>query len=144
DNGAGGGSAPAPAPISSDTLYQNALRDFTGGKYDLARQEFSDYLTNFPTNDLASNAQFYLGEIDYAQGNYKVAVGEYVKVINQYPRSFKVAASLLKKAQSEIKLGQKPAGIRDLREVVRKYPGSDEARQAQARLRELGVTTAAR
>jgi len=142
DNGAG--SPGGPPPISADTLYQNALRDFTGGKYDLARQEFSDYLTNFPTNDLASNAQFYLGEIDYAQGNYKVAIGEYTKVMSQYPRSFKVAASQLKKAQAEVKLGNKQAGIRDLHEVVRKYPGSDEARQAQARLRELGVTTTAR
>jgi tol-pal system protein YbgF len=139
DNGGG-----APPPISADTLYQNALRDFTGGKYDLARQEFSDYLANFPSNDLASNAQFYLGEIDYAQGNYKVAIGAYVKVMNQYPRSFKVAASLLKKAQAEVKLGQKQAGIRDLREVVRKYPGSDEARQAQARLHELGAPPAPR
>ncbi len=140
DNGANPGNS-APAPISADTLYQNGLRDFTGGRYDLARQEFQDYLTNFPTNDLASNAQFYIGEIDYAQGNYKVAIGAYVKVLNQYPRSFKVAASLLKKAQAEIKLGQKQTGIRDLHEVVRKYPGTDEARQAQARLRELGVTT---
>ena len=138
DNGATPGNT-APAPISADTLYQNGLRDFTGGKYDLARQEFQDYLTNFPTNDLASNAQFYIGEIDYAQGNYKVAIGSYVKVMSQYPRSFKVAASQLKKAQAEIKLGQKQSGIRDLHEVVRKYPGTDEARQAQARLRELGV-----
>jgi len=120
------------------------MRDFTGGKYDLAKQEFSDYMTNFPTNDLASNAQFYLGEIDYAQGNYKVAIVSYTKVIAQYPRSFKVAASQLKKAQAEIKLGNKQAGIRDLHEVVRKYPGSDEARQAQARLRELGVSATTR
>ena len=141
EDSAGGG---APPPISADTLYQNALRDFTGGKYDLAKQEFSDYMTNFPTNDLASNAQFYLGEIDYAQGNYKVAIASYTKVIAQYPRSFKVAASQLKKAQAEIKLGNKQAGIRDLHEVVRKYPGSDEARQAQARLRELGVPATTR
>ena len=52
-------------PISADTLYQNALRDYTSGNYDLARQEFSDYIKNFPTNDLASNSQFYLGEIAY-------------------------------------------------------------------------------
>ncbi len=140
----GGGNPGALAPIPADTLYQNALRDFTGGRYDLARQEFSDYMTNFPTNDLASNAQFYLGEIDYAQGNYKAAISAYTKVIAQYPRSFKVAASQLKKAQAEIKLGNKQAGIRDLHEVVRKYPGSDEARQAQARLRELGVPATTR
>ena len=59
---------------SSDTLYQNALRDFTTGKYDLARQEFGDYVLHFPSTDLASNAQFYLGEISYAQADYKDAI----------------------------------------------------------------------
>ena len=47
--------APNRAPISADTLYQNGLRDLTSGKYDLARQEFSDYIQNFPSNDLAGN-----------------------------------------------------------------------------------------
>src|SRR5580693_2776968 len=70
-------SAPSRTPgggmagIASDTLYQNALRDFTTGKYDLSRQEFSDYVKNYGSTDLASNAQFYLGEISYSQGDYK-------------------------------------------------------------------------
>jgi tol-pal system protein YbgF len=132
----------APAampPISADTLYQNALRDFTGGKYDLSRQEFSDYIANFPSNDLASNAQFYLGEVSYAQGDFKGAIAAYETVLTNYPKSFKLAASLLKKAMAELELGQKSAGIRDLRSVAARFPGSDEARRAQAKLHELGV-----
>src|SRR5208282_2513708 len=77
----GNGSMAAMAPISADTLYQNALRDYNTGKYDLAHQEFSDYIRNFPTNDLASNAQFYLGEIAYAQGDYKDAIPAYDTVL---------------------------------------------------------------
>jgi tol-pal system protein YbgF len=146
--GAGGGSAgsppgPAPAPISADTLYQNGLRDFTGGNYDLAKQEFSDYLKNFPTNALAGNAQFYLGEVSYAQENYQEAVTQYDMVLYSYPKSYKLAASMLKKGQAEIKLGQKSSGTRDLREVIRRFPGTDEARQAQAKLKELGAVPAA-
>lgn len=132
------GGTPAPSgapPISADTLYQNALRDYTSGKYDLAHQEFSDYITNFPSNDLASNSQFYLGEIAYAQNNFKGAIAAYDTVLTNYPKSFKIAASLLKKGMAELELGQKTAGLRDLREVVRRFPGSDEARRAQARLR---------
>ena len=141
--GAGGnGGVPPMAPISADTLYKNGLRDFTSGNYDLARQEFSDYLKNFPTNDLAGNAQFYMGEIDYAQNNYSDAVTEYDKVLYSYPKSYKLAAALLKKGQAEIKLGQKASGTRDLREVIRRFPGTDEARQAQARLKELGASPA--
>jgi tol-pal system protein YbgF len=137
--GAGQPTASGP-PISSDVLYTNALRDFTGGKYDLARQEFGDYLKNFPTSDLASNAQFYLGEIDFVQGNYKEAIGEYDKVLTNYPKSYKLAAARLKKGEAELALGEKASATRDFREVVRRFPGTDEARRAQAKLRELGAT----
>jgi tol-pal system protein YbgF len=142
--GLGGNSGvPAMPPISADTLYQNGLRDFSGGKYDLARQEFSDYLKNFPTNALAGNAQFYLGEIAYAQESFQDAVTQYDMVLYSYPKSYKLAAALLKKGQAEIKLGQKASGTRDLREVIRRFPGTDEARQAQAKLKELGATATA-
>jgi tol-pal system protein YbgF len=138
--GTGSGNAPnpaAPAPISADTLYQNALRDFNSGNYDLSRQEFSDYLKSFPTNDLAGNAQFYLGEIFYAQNNFRDAVTEYDKVLYTYPKSYKTAAALLKKGQAEINLGQKATGTRDLREVIRRFPNSPEAKQAAAKLKEV-------
>jgi tol-pal system protein YbgF len=150
----GGSAAPgsaAPATtaagqpsISADTLYQNGLRDLTSGKYDLAKQEFSDYIQNFPSNDLAGNAQFYLGEIAYAQNDYRTAITSYDTVLANYPKSFKLPASLLKKASAEIELGMKASGIRDLREVERRFPGSDEARRAQAKLRDLGATPATR
>jgi len=133
--------APPAAPaISSDTLYQNALRDYTSGNYDLSRQEFSDYIKNFPTNDLASNSQFYLGEISYSQNDFKGAIAAYELVLQNYPHSFKLAASLLKRGMAELEVGQKAAGIRDLRDVVRRFPGSDEARRAQAKLKEMGVS----
>jgi len=127
-------------PISADTLYQNALRDFTTGKYDMARQEFTDYTKNFPTDDLAGNAQFYLGEIDYAQANYSDAITQYETVLSNYPKSFKLAASLLKKGMAEVELGKKTTGIKDLRDVIRRFPGSPEEKTAQSKLRELGVT----
>jgi tol-pal system protein YbgF len=127
----------AMAPISADTLYQNALRDYTGGNYDLSRQEFSDYIKNFPQNDLASNAQFYLGEIAYAQGDYKAAVAAYETVLTNYPQSFKLSASLLKKGMAELQLGLRVSAKRDLRDVVRRFPGSDEAHRAEAKLRQI-------
>jgi tol-pal system protein YbgF len=138
----GGNPPPGMAPISADTLYQNALRDYTSGKYDLARQEFSDYIKNFPSNDLASNSQFYLGEIAYAQNDFKGAIEAYNAVLVNYPRSFKLAASELKKGMAELEAGERTAGIRDLRSVESRFPGSDESRRAHAKLREIGATTA--
>ena len=146
-SGPGGAATPNSAsslpPASADTLYMNGLRDFTGGKYDLARQEFSDYIKNFPSNDLASNAQFYLGEIYYAQNDFTNAISSYDTVLTNYPKSFKLASSQFKKGMAELELGLKASGVRDLREVERKFPGSDEAKRATAKLREIGATAGA-
>jgi tol-pal system protein YbgF len=132
----------SPAP-SADMLYSNGLRDITSGKYDLARQEFQDYLKYYGDTDLASNAQFYLGEIAYSQKQYQQAVDEYQKVLTVYPKSFKLEPAHLKKGMALIELGQKNAGIKELREVIRRYPGTEEERRARARLKELGVSVTA-
>jgi tol-pal system protein YbgF len=141
----GGGaasSASGPAP-SADTLYSNGLRDITSGKYDLARSEFADYLKYYGDTDLASNAQFYLGEIAYSQRQYSQSVSEYDKVLTNYPKSFKLAPARLKKGMALLEMGQKSQAIKELREVVKRYPGTEEERRARAKLKELGVAATA-
>jgi tol-pal system protein YbgF len=134
---------PGPGAPSADTLYSNGLRDITSGKYDLARSEFQDYLKFYGDTDLASNAQFYLGEISYKQKQYDDAVSSYDRVLTNYPKSFKLAPARLRKGMALIELGQKTAAVRELREVVRRYPGTEEDRQARAKLKELGVAVSA-
>jgi len=135
--------APSGPPPSADTLYSNGLRDITSGKYDLARTEFQDYLRFYGDTDLASNAQFYLGEIAYSQHQYDLAVQEYDKVLSSYPKSFKLAPARLKKGMALLEVGQKNPGVKELREVVKRYPGTEEERRARAKLKELGVAVTA-
>jgi len=135
-----GGAPPATAP-SADLLYSNGLRDLNGKKYDLASQEFGDYLRFYGTTDLASNAQFYLGEILFAQQQYQQAIDAYSKVIDIYPKSFKIAPAHLKRALALITLGEKSSGVSELRMVVKSYPGTDEEKRAKAKLQELGVAS---
>jgi tol-pal system protein YbgF len=135
---AAGGAAP-----SADILYSNGLRDITSGKYDLANSEFQDYLKYYGDTDLASNAQFYLGEIAYAQKQYDRAVQEYDRVLNNYPKSFKLAPARYKKGMALLELGQKNSGIKELREVVKRFPGTEEERRARAKLKDMGVAVTA-
>ncbi len=137
---AGGNQSAAPPP---DALYNNALRDYNSGKYDLSSQEFGDYLKYYGTTDLAGNAQFYLADIEYRQGNFDAAVKDYDKVLEQYPGGTKAAAAQLKKGYALLELGQREAGIRELNSLIARYPRSIEASQARDRLKRLGVTTAA-
>ena len=129
-----------PPPILS---IPTASAIITSGKYDLARSEFQDYLKYYGDTDLASNAQFYLGEIAYSQKNYDAAVQEYNKVLSNYPKSFKLAPAHLKKGMALIELGQKTSGVKELREVVTRYPGTEEERRARAKLKEMGVAVSA-
>ena len=136
-------SSPSGPPPSADNLYNNGLRDIQTGKYDLARSEFQDYLKYYGDTELASNAQFYLGEIAYSQHQYQQAVTEYDKVLTNYPKSFKLAPARYKKGMALIELTQKNAGVKELREVVKRYPGTEEERRARAKLKELGVAVTA-
>jgi tol-pal system protein YbgF len=136
--------APSGPTPSADMLYSNGLKDIQSGKYDLARSEFQDYLKYYGSTDLASNAQFYIGEIYYRQKNYQQAISEYDKVINNYPKSFKLAPARLHRATAMIALGQKASGIRELREITKLFPGSEEDRYARAQLKELGATASSR
>jgi tol-pal system protein YbgF len=133
--------ASAPPP---DVLYNNALRDYNGDKNELAIQEFSDYVKFYPNTDLAGNCYFYLGEIQFRQGNYAQAAQSYDQVLQNFPTGNKSASAQLKKGFSLIELGKQDDGVAELRRVIQRYPKSNEALQARERLRKLGVAPAGR
>jgi tol-pal system protein YbgF len=134
------GDAPAqqPPPVPDpQTLYNSAYQDYMQGQYALAIQGFQQYLQNYGDTDLASNAQFYIGDSYYAQKDYRNAIKEYDKCIEQFPGGNKVAASYLKKGYALLALGETSAGERELRALIRRYPSTHEADLARQRLRRL-------
>ena len=133
--------AQAPPP---DVLYANGLRDYNGGNNDLALKEFADYVKYYPNTDLAGNAYFYLGELQFRGGNYQQAVTSYDQVLQNFPSGNKAASAQLKKGFALIEMGQKDDGVTELRHLIQRYPKTNEALQARERLKKLGVTTAAR
>ena len=130
--------AQAPPP---DVLYNNAVRDYNGGKNDLALQECSEYIKYYPNTDLAGNCYFYLGEIQFRQGNYEQAAQSYDQDLQNFPSGTKAASAQLKKGFSLLELGKKDEGVAELRRLIQRYPHSPEALQARERLRKLGVAT---
>ncbi len=135
---------PQPQAPPADILYANALRDYNAARYDLAVQQFSEYLKFYSNTDLAGNAQFYIADVEYRQGNFEAAVADYDKVLEQFPGGNKAAASQLKKGFALLELGQKDAGVRELNSLINRYPKALEAQQARDRLRKLGVTPGAK
>jgi tol-pal system protein YbgF len=132
--------APQAPPVGD--LYQSALRDYNSARYDVAGSEFGDVLRFYPQDDLAGNAQFYLGEIAYRQGNYPAAIKAYDATVEQYSGNPKIPAAQLRKGEALIALNQKDAGVRELRSLIQRYPQTPEAQQARSRLNAMGVRIA--
>jgi tol-pal system protein YbgF len=128
-----------PQAPPADSLYANALRDYNSNKLDLATQEFGDYVRYYPTTDLAGNAQFYLAEVEYKQGNYEAAVRDYDKVIEQYPGSNKTPTAQLRKGTALAKLGRNEAAVKELKSLIQRYPKSIEASNARTELLHLNA-----
>jgi len=103
--------ASAPPP---DVLYNNGLRDYNGGKNDLATQEFSDYIKFYPNTDLAGNSYYYLGELQFKQANYQQAVQSYEQVLQNFPSGNKAASAQLKKGFALLELGKQDEGVSEL------------------------------
>ena len=135
------GAPPAQQAPPPDVLYNNALRDYNAAKYDLAAQEFGDYIKFYPNTDLAGNAQFYLADLEYRNGDYEAAVRDYDKVLEQYPGGNKAAAAQLKKAMALQQLGRRAEAQREYQSLIQRYPRSIEADQARRQIRTLGSST---
>jgi tol-pal system protein YbgF len=133
----------APAPPPAGELYDNAKRDASGGKYDLALQEFSEYLKYYPTGPYAPNAQFYIGDIHSKQGDYETALKDFDLVLEKYPANNKTADALYLKGQTLIKMGRRNAAAVEFRQLIKEYRSSDLAVKAQAQLKQLGLSAAA-
>jgi len=132
----GGAPVPKTAPkdvarLTEKELYDSAKQAFDQSGLEDAREKFVSFIKTFPKSKQADNAQFWIGEIYYREKWYEKAILEYQKVIENYPRGNKVKASLLKQGLAFYKLGDKANARLILRELIRVFPDSAEAKIAK-------------
>ncbi|HLH40285.1 MAG TPA: tetratricopeptide repeat protein [Bryobacteraceae bacterium] len=133
------GAAGAPA-ISAETSYNNAYRDYNKGQFDLALQEFADYVKNFPDTADAPTAQYYIGYIYFNSGtNYADAAKAFDDVLERWPENPKTADAMYYKGVALQKLGQKTAAAKTLKDYIAKYPRGEHVEQAHRDLRAMGM-----
>jgi tol-pal system protein YbgF len=128
---------PPAKEMSENELYAKAKQDFDSGELEAARTGFQEFIKRFPKSAIADSSQFWLGEIYYRQKWYEKAILEYQKVIESYPKGNKVQAALLKQGFSFFNLGDKSNGKLILKELITKYPSSNEAKIAKQKLEGL-------
>ena len=138
--GAGPGGAPAAtqAPPLQET-FQAAVRDYNAARYPLAASEFGEVVKYYPLDDLAGTSQFYLGEIAYQAQEYAKAINEYNAVLEGFSGNAKAPAARLHKGLALLAENKRDSGIRELRDLIQRYPQTPEARVARSKLNGMGV-----
>ncbi len=124
-------------PIDYTKLYDTAYDDYSRKSYSLARNGFEEYLRQFPDTDLADNAQYWIGECYYSEGNYEEAVAVFKKVITMYPTGNKVPRAMLKAGFALSQLGRDDQARDMFHQVIDAYPLSTEADQARTKLKKI-------
>jgi tol-pal system protein YbgF len=114
--------ATLPPTASPQDEYDMAYGYVLHKDYALAEQAFRDFLRKHPTERLAPDAQYWLGESLYQGQRYRDAAESFLAVSTKYDKSGKAPDALLRLGQSLAALHQKEAACATLAEVGRKYP----------------------
>ena len=155
-------SSPPPPPASPTSrsttgtpqpqdLYQAAYLDFSKGSYDLAITEFREFLRRYPEQELAGNAQYWIGEAYWSLARTQTsggqseratkaleqAIQEFRKVIANYPRGEKAPTALYKEALALIELKQPALAQARLEYLIDNFPQAEETPLARERLASL-------
>lgn len=104
-------------------------------EYDAALESFGN-VPALTRSDLAAQAQFYIGQVLQARGDFKGASLAYLRVQALYPdvREW-VAAAMFENGKCCEALGNKEEALKIYREVAEKYKGTQWAELATGRLK---------
>jgi tol-pal system protein YbgF len=141
-NGPGGqGGAPASAlpPMSQTDLFNAANGDYNSGKFELALQEFQDFLKYYGNADMAPVAQYWIGQIYYTQKNYDAASQAFDMVLEKYSKNVRTKDAMFYKGMSLVALNKRSMANDVFQQLMKDYAGSDSATRACTEVKSLGM-----
>jgi tol-pal system protein YbgF len=123
-------------PADFSATYQEGLRNFGAKNYDRSIDIFTNLRSNFPQHKLSSNCIYWVGESQFAKGNYQAAVNAFSEVLN-YSQSYKKDDATLMLGRCYQRLGQADKAKSYFQQVISQYPDSEYIAKAQAWLQRL-------
>ena len=122
--------------LTESETYDRALGYYRDDRHEEAMAGFKNFLTLYPTSDLADNAYFWIGECHRALTKYEEAILAYQKVINGYPKGNKVPSAMLQQALTFEKINDTTTANLVFKKLVKNFPKTKEAEIARKRLKQ--------
>ncbi|HEX6118358.1 MAG TPA: tol-pal system protein YbgF, partial [Dongiaceae bacterium] len=102
--------------------YEYATNLIQRGEYGQAEVALKSFIQQHPKDELAGNAQYWLGETYYVRNDFKNAAVAFAEGYQKYPDSQKAPDNLLKLAMALGQQGQKENACVALRQLEKRYP----------------------
>jgi tol-pal system protein YbgF len=119
---------------SATEQYNHAFGLLKQANYPAAEAALKAFVAAHPKDQMAGNAQYWLGETYYARGRYMEAATAFAEGYKHYPKSSKAADGLLKLGMSLARANQKQNACVALQQLDRDFP------HAAASVRERAAT----
>ncbi|CCW31178.1 cell division protein CpoB [Xenorhabdus nematophila] len=103
-------------------------------EYDKAIASFQGFVKTYPKSKYLSNANYWLGQLNYNKGKKDDAAYYFATVVKNYPKSQKSGDSLYKVGLIMQEKGQKDKAKAVYQQVVKQYPGSNAAKMAEKKI----------
>jgi tol-pal system protein YbgF len=126
----------AEHPTERMAIYTLARQKLDAGQVARARELLQDFLARYPKDELAPNAQYWLGETYYAEKKWNDAIVEFQKVLKEYKGSDKVPDALLKIGMAFQAQGDCQNATLFYEEVTQGHRGSPAAKTAREKTAE--------
>jgi tol-pal system protein YbgF len=136
----------APAGDEADkTAYIAAYEAYKTGGASQAIAPMKDFIARYPQSPYVPNAYYWLGEFNLAVNppNFTAAASNFRVVYNQYPKSAKAAAATYRLATLADVDQKRSTAIELMQNIVKNYPGTQEAGFAASFLKSHPATTPA-
>ena len=123
----------AEHPTDRVAIYNLGKTKLDAGQHVRARELLQDFLAKFPQDELAGNAQYWLGESYYAERKWNDAIVEFQKVLKEHKGSEKAPDALLKIGMAFEAQGDCQNALLFFDEVLQSHARSAPARLAKER-----------
>jgi tol-pal system protein YbgF len=124
-------------PKKESEAYQSAFNLLKQGRYPDSIKAFRTFLANYPGGSYADNAQYWLAEASYVNRDFDTALGDFGKVLSDYPHSAKVPGAMLKMGYIYYEQQDWTKARDVLHNLQNDFAGSTEGRLAEKRLQRM-------
>ena len=118
-------------PGPENRAFESAYGLFKSGSQANAVKAFQEFLKKYPDSVHVPNANYWLGNAQFAQKDYKGALDTYQGILKDFPETPKTADVLYGIAVCQQGLKRHIAAHKTLRQLVAKYPAREAASKAK-------------